>query len=64
MRLTLDTAPQWDEGDPDNVLEATNSLKATVRTGSRRWFYGNRVWVNDNDLIFFRAMPADQGVPR
>lgn len=62
MRLTLDTNPQWEGDEPDNPISAINSFKSIVRTGSRRWFYGNRVWVNHNDLIFFRAS-KEQGVP-
>ncbi len=63
MRLTLDNAPRWDEVDPDDVFSTVNSFKATVRTGSRRWFYQNRVWVNDDDLVFFRSAPEASGVP-
>lgn len=54
MRTTLDSGPRWEESTPDNTGEG-QSFKSTVRTGSRRWFYGNRVWVNHGDLIFFRS---------
>lgn len=63
MRLTLDDGPKWEEPTPDDVINSSRSLKATVRTGSRRWFYGNRVFVNHNDLIYFRDWPAGENVP-
>lgn len=61
MRLTLDDGPRWDETDPDDVLASPRSMKATVRTGSRRWFFQNRVFVSHNDLVFFRSWPAGGG---
>jgi hypothetical protein len=62
MRLTNDNGPQWEEPDPDSVVGVPRAFKATVRTGTRRWFYQNRIWVNHNDLIFFRSWP-DPAVP-
>lgn len=57
FRLTGDNGPRWENGDPDDPLSTPRSFSATVRTGSRRWFYQNRVWVNHDDLIFFRQWP-------
>ena len=62
MRTTLDNNPQWDGDDPDDPVSAINSFKSTVRTGSRRWFYQDRIWVNHPDLIFFRSS-TEAGVP-
>ena len=62
MRLTLDTNPQWESDDPDSAISAENSFKSAARSGSRRWFYQNRVWVNHDDLIFFRAS-AQKDIP-
>lgn len=57
MRLTADNGPEWDVGDPDNMLDFPRAFLSTVRTGTRRWFYQNRLWQNHDDLIFFRAWP-------
>jgi hypothetical protein len=62
MRLTTDNGPQWDESDADNAIANDRAFKATVRTGTRRWFYQNRIWVNHDDMIFFRPSP-DSSVP-
>lgn len=59
MRTTLDNGPRWEESSPENT-GGGQSFKATVRTGSRRWFYGNRAWVNHGDLIFFRSWTNDE----
>jgi hypothetical protein len=61
-RITLDGGPRWEEGDTEDVLATPRAIKNQVRAGARRWFYGNRVWVNHDDLIFFRSWP-DPGVP-
>ncbi|TNF38100.1 MAG: alpha-galactosidase [Deltaproteobacteria bacterium] len=62
MRTTLDNNPEWDGDAPDDPVSASNSIKSTVRSGSRRWFYQNRIWVNHPDLIFFRSS-TQAGVP-
>lgn len=64
IRITLDNAPRWDEKDPENLLMSPeNSFKNVVRTASKRYFLHNRVFVNHNDLIFFRSH-SDPKVPR
>lgn len=63
MRLTLDNAPRWEEPDPFALLSATNSFKSTVRTGARRYYFHNRVWLTHNDLLFFRT-DTSQPEPR
>jgi alpha-galactosidase len=62
MRLTLDNGPKWDEASATSALDAPRAFKGTVRTGARRWFYQNRIWVNHDDLLFFRSWP-DGGAP-
>ncbi len=60
MRLTLDNGPRWDEDSPGDVLSTPRAFKATVRTGTRRWYFQNRLWVNHDDLIFFRSWPGGE----
>jgi alpha-galactosidase len=62
MRLTLDNGPKWEEASADALADSPRAFKGTVRTGSRRWFYQNRIWENHDDLIFFRPDP-DPEVP-
>jgi hypothetical protein len=63
MRMTLDDGPKWDEASVDDVVNAPRALKGSVRTGARRWFYGNRAYVAHQDLIFFRSWPTPE-VPK
>lgn len=63
MRLTNDDGPRWEDPKPDDALESSRSFKETVRVGSRRWFYQNRIWVNHNDLLYFRSDPDPQYAP-
>ncbi len=63
MRLTIDNGPAWEEVDPDDLLTPTRGFKATMRTGARRWFYQNRIWVNHDDLLFFRSWPDPKIAP-
>lgn len=63
MRLTLDNGPEWNAGDPDDLLAAPSAFLPTVRTGSRRWFWQNRIWHNHDDLIFFRSSPEPDVKP-
>ena len=61
MRTTLDSAPLWDEAEGAfATLSMGNSIKGTVRSSSRRYYLHNRIWVNHNDLLFFRS---DKSVP-
>lgn len=62
MRVTSDNGPKWDEDSPDDAIGTPRAFKGTVRTGARRWFYQDRVWVNHDDLLFFRSWP-DPSVP-
>ncbi|MCG3174174.1 MAG: hypothetical protein GMKNLPBB_02398 [Myxococcota bacterium] len=62
MRLTSDNGPRWDASDPNTLLGTPRSFKTTVRTGAKRYFYGNRVWQIDNDLLFFRNS-REEGAP-
>ncbi|MEZ4225328.1 MAG: alpha-galactosidase [Polyangiaceae bacterium] len=55
MRVTLDTAPLWEETDPFLLLGSGGSFKATVKAAARRYYLHDRVWVNHNDLLFFRT---------
>ncbi|GAB4291110.1 MAG: hypothetical protein Kow0090_04470 [Myxococcota bacterium] len=63
MRLTMDNGPRWEEDTPEDMLGSPRSFKNTVRVGTRRWFYQNRIWVNHNDLIFFREWPNGEYPP-
>lgn len=58
MRTTLDNGPRWDSAPG----ETGRSFKATVKSGTRRWFYQNRAFIRHDDLIFFRSWP-DPEVP-
>jgi len=58
MRTTLDNGPRWDSAPG----ETGRSFKATVKSGTRRWFYQNRAFLKHDDLIFFRSWP-DPEVP-
>jgi hypothetical protein len=60
--VTLDNGPRWDEPNPDDPVGTPRAFKNVVRTGARRWFYQDRVWVNHDDLIYFRSWP-DPTVP-
>ena len=62
-RLTLDNAPCWEEDKPNDLFGTSRGFKPTVRTGTRRWYYQNRLWVNHDDLIFFRSWPDKRYPP-
>ncbi len=55
MRLTLDSGPLWEESQPFSLTGSGNSFKATAKTGARRYYFQNRLWVTHNDLLFFRT---------
>jgi hypothetical protein len=55
MRLTLDTGPVWEEQAPLNLFGEGGNLKQAVKTGSRRYYLNNRVWISHDDLMFFRS---------
>lgn len=55
MRLTLDNGPRWEEDEPFALIGEGQSFKATVKTGSKRYWLHNRVWITHNDLLFFRT---------
>ena len=65
MRLTLDSMPIWDHdpeyGEDEHMIQ--QGLKPTVRTAGRRWYLQDRIWINHNDLIFFRSNPGDETWP-
>ena len=63
MRLTADNGPEWDEGTPDDMLGTPRAFLPTIRAGTRRWFYQNRIWQNHDDLMFFRAWPDPNKKP-
>jgi len=63
IRITLDNAPKWEEKNPENLISPENSFKNVVRTASKRYFLHNRVFINHNDLLFFRSH-SDPSVPR
>lgn len=56
MRLTLDDGPHWEE-KPFVPFGDGGNFKSTVRTGARRYYLHNRVWITHNDLLFFRTDP-------
>ena len=65
MRLTLDSMPIWDH-DPEYGQDehmTQQGLKPTVRTAGRRWYLQDRLWINHNDLIFFRSNDNDDTWP-
>ncbi len=55
MRLTLDAGPLWEQSQPFSTVGNGDSFKAIVKTGARRYYFENRVWVTHNDLLFFRT---------
>lgn len=61
MRVTLDNQPTFDPLTEDLTLLGDQGFKPTERTGARR-YYLNSLWVNHEDLIFFRADTVP-GVP-
>ena len=63
MRLTLDNGPLWEEADPFDLFGDGNTFKNGVRVGARRYYLHNRVWINHNDLLFFRTDPSHPEPP-
>jgi len=63
MRLTLDNGPRWEEDKPFTFLGDGGNFKSTVRTGARRYYLHNRVWINHNDLLFFRTDTSQPDPP-
>ncbi len=55
MRLTLDSGPLWEQAHPFSLVGSGNSFKSTVKTGARRYYFHNHLWVTHNDLLFFRT---------
>ncbi|MFH1466118.1 MAG: glycoside hydrolase family 36 protein [Pseudomonadota bacterium] len=65
-RLGLDSMPIW-EWEPSQTWDdrmEQQGLKPTMRTGARRYYFQDRVWVNHPDLIFFRSNTRDESWPR
>ncbi|MEZ4336823.1 MAG: alpha-galactosidase [Sandaracinaceae bacterium] len=58
MRLTLDDGPIWEEPSPLAPFGAAGNLKSTVRSGSRRYYLHDRLWISHDDLLFFRSAPG------
>jgi hypothetical protein len=58
MRITLDSAPVWEQPRPFDPLDDTTSFKTTVASGARRYYFHDRVWITHNDLLFFRTPPG------
>ncbi|MFI5366673.1 MAG: alpha-galactosidase [Candidatus Binatia bacterium] len=63
MRLTLDNGPRWEETKPFTIFGDGGNFKSTVRTGARRYYLHNRVWINHNDLLFFRTDTSQPDPP-
>lgn len=63
MRLTLDDGPRWEEENPFALIAQGGSFKSSVRTGARRYYLHNRVWLTHNDLLFFRTDPNHPDEP-
>lgn len=57
MRLTLDSGPRWEKGSPLAAIGDGGSVKSTVVTGARRYYFHDRLWITHNDLLFFRTEP-------
>jgi hypothetical protein len=55
MRVTLDTGPRWEEEAPFDLFGNPGNLKQSVKTGARRYYLTDRVWVTHDDLMFFRS---------
>ncbi|GAB4309353.1 MAG: hypothetical protein Kow0069_08530 [Promethearchaeota archaeon] len=51
-RVGLDNMPRWGK-DGEFVVEE-QGLKPAVRVAAGRYYLQDRVWINHNDLIFFR----------
>ena len=65
MRLTMDTAPVWDWDPKVGTMAMTRQgLKPAMATGSRRYFYHGKVFVNHPDLILFRSDTRNTSLPR
>lgn len=56
MRLTLDDGPTWEDRAPFGFAQA-GTIKGTVRTAARRYYFHDRVWMSHADLLFFRTAP-------
>jgi len=63
MRLTLDNGPRWEEEKPFTIFGDGGNFKSTVRTGARRYYLHNRVWINHDDLLFFRTDTSQPDPP-
>jgi hypothetical protein len=66
-RLGLDSMPIWDWDQASMAWDERfeqQGLKPTLRTGARRYFFQDTVWVNHPDLIFFRSNTRDESWPR
>lgn len=57
MRLTLDDGPTWEDAAPFGFGQA-GTLKGTLRTAARRYYFHDRVWISHADLLFFRTAPG------
>ncbi len=62
MRVSLDTGPRWEESSPFNLLGDGGNLKQAVKTGARRYYLNDRVWITHDDLMFFRSDTSLPGV--
>jgi Melibiase len=62
MRVTLDTGPRWEEKSPFTLLGDGGNLKQSVKSGSRRYYLNDRVWITHDDLMFFRSDASDPSV--
>jgi len=58
IRTTLDAGPVWEEEMPFIPFGEGNNFKSTVKTASRRWYMHGNLWVNHDDLLFFRTEPG------
>ncbi|MEW6202814.1 MAG: glycoside hydrolase family 36 protein [bacterium] len=51
VRLNLDTPAWW---EPEKDIPTAQSIKSTLRTAMRRYYFNHTVFINHNDEIFFR----------
>lgn len=59
IRTTYDNGPTWAEDDPFALLAQAGTFQGSVRTASRRWWLGGRVFVSHDDALHFRGAIGD-----
>ncbi|MBN2493368.1 MAG: alpha-galactosidase [Deltaproteobacteria bacterium] len=62
IRPNLDTMPCWEREGPDQARKEAQGFKPTVRTMARRYYFHNRIYLFNHDMLFFRSH-LDPSVP-